>query len=201
MKMGTEDRKKLIAAGSFGVLALGYLVYTLVGSGASSDAPAPAPVTVVTTSRPAASSTNQSTATRSNASKLDPTLHPEGMLLTESLVYSGSGRNIFLPAGAVDASAVAVKIPVPLASARFVPATTAPTGPAPLPPIDLRFFGTSTSRDGKRQAFLLRGEDVFIAAPGDIVNRRYRVGAITLTGVEVTDLSNGNSQHLSMSPQ
>ncbi len=122
------------------------------------------------------------------------------MLLTESLVYSGSGRNIFLPAGSSVAAPV-VKIPVPLATARYVPPTTGPIGPLPPPPIDLRFFGTSTSRDGKRQAFLLRGEDVFIASTGDIVNRRYRVGAITLTGVELTDLSNNNTQRLSMSPQ
>lgn len=197
MKAGTEDRRKLIAAGSFGVLAVGYLIYTLVGSGGSSDTPAPAPVTVVTTSRPAAAPITQ---TRSAPSRLDPTLHPEGMLLTESLVYSGSGRNIFLPADAVSAAPV-IKIPTPLATARYVPPTTGPVGPPPPPPIDLRFFGTSTSRDGKRQAFLLRGEDVFIASTGDIVNRRYRVGIVTLTGVELTDLSNNNTQHLSMSPQ
>ncbi|MGI4855173.1 MAG: hypothetical protein ACRYF4_14140 [Janthinobacterium lividum] len=195
MKIGSEDQKKLIAAGSFGVLAVGYLIYTIFGGSSSSDAPAPAPVTVVTTSRPASTPA----ATRATPSKLDPALHPEGMLLTESLVYSGSGRNIFLPAGAVS-TASAVKIPVPLQTARYVP-PTGPIGPAPPPPIDLRFFGTSTSRGGQRQAFLLRGEDVFIASTGDVVNRRYKVGAITLTGVEVTDLSNNNMQRLSMSQQ
>lgn len=196
MKIGSDDQKKLIAAGSFGVLAIGYLIYTVFGDSGSSDAPAPAPVTVVTTTRPV---TTAPVAVRSTPSKLDPALHPEGMLLTESLVYSGSGRNIFLPAGAVSTAPV-VKIPVPLQTARYVP-PTGPIGPAPLPPIDLRFFGTSTARGGKRQAFLLRGDDVFIASTGDVVNRRYKVGVITLTGVEVTDLSNNNTQHLSMSPQ
>lgn len=197
MKIGSEDQKKLIAAGAFGVLAVGYLIYTVFGSGSSSDAPAPAPVTVVTTNRPV---TTAPVTSRSVPSKLDPALHPEGMLLTESLVYSGSDRNIFLPADAIS-SAPAVKIPAPLQTARYVPPTTGPIGPAPPPAIDLRFFGTSTNRGGKRQAFLLRGDDVFIASSGDVVNRRYRVGAITLTGVEVTDLVNNNTQHLSMSPQ
>ena len=35
MKVGSEDRNKLIAAGSFGVLAVGYLLYTLLGTGSS----------------------------------------------------------------------------------------------------------------------------------------------------------------------
>ena len=46
MKIGAEDRKKLIAAGSFGVLAIGYLVYTLVGTGGS-DAPHATASTVI----------------------------------------------------------------------------------------------------------------------------------------------------------
>ena len=197
MKAGTEDRNKLIAASTFGVLAFSYLVYTLVG-GSGTDAPPPAPVTV-TTSR--AGGGGAAATARSVPSRLDPTLHPEGMLLTESLVYAGTGRNIFLPAGTAESTATAVKIPVPVQTARFVPPTVGPTGPAPLPTIDLRFFGTSTDGKGRRQAFLLRGDDVFIASTGDIVSRRYRVGAISVNSVEVTDLSNNNTQRLPMSPQ
>ena len=198
MKIGTEDRTKLILAGSFGVLAVGYLVYTLAGTGGSSDA-TPAPV--VTTTRPAVTTSVAPSATvRPVPSRLDPALHPEGMLLTESLVYSGSGRNIFLAPGAQVEMAAATRIPAPIATARYVPPVIN-TGPAPPPPIDLRFFGTATQRDGKRRAFLLRGEDVFVASPGDIVSRRYRIDTVTLTTVEVTDLTNNNTQRLSMSPQ
>ncbi len=201
MKAGTEDRKKLIAAGSFGVLAVGYLLYTLLGSSGSPDVSASPPVTIVTTARPAPPSSQPAASVNRQAfSRLDPTLHPEGMLLTESLVYFGSGRNIFLPPGA--ASAQAVVIPRPLASARYVPPSAIASTTAPsLPPIDLRFFGTSTSRDGKRQAFLLRGDDVFIASQGDVVSRRYRVGSISASAVEVTDLSSNNTQRLPMSSQ
>jgi hypothetical protein len=201
MKVGTEDRKKLIAAGTFGVLALGYLVYTFVGSGGT-DSPPTAPAAVVA-GDPAtpARSISPVASTRSLPSRLDPSLHPEGMLLTESLVYTGVGRNIFQSpdAAAAAAAAAAPKIPVPLASARYVPPVN--MGPAPPPPIDLRFFGTATRHDGVRQAFLLRGDDVFVASTGDVVSRRYRVGAISLTTVEVTDLTNSNTQRLTMSPQ
>lgn len=199
MKIGSEDRNKLIAAGSFGVLALGYLLYTLLGSG-STDAPPPAPI-VTTVRVPAASQPTPSPA-RSAPSRLDPTLHPEGMQLAESLVYSGSGRNVFLSsAAAAQQQAAAVKIPRPIASPRYVPPTTISTGPPPLPPIELRFFGTATSRDGKRQAFFLRGDDVLIASQGDVVGRRYRVGPITASAVDVTDLTNNNTQRLPMSTQ
>lgn len=197
MKIGTEDRKKLIAAGSFGVLAVGYLIYTLAGSGGT-DAP-PAPAAAATSVAPVRSVSPVATA-RGVPSRLDPSLHPEGMLLTESLVYTGSGRNIFLAPGASAEIAATAKIPVPVASPRFEAPVVA-SGPAPPPPIDLRFFGTATRRDGARQAFLLRGDDVFIAATGDVVSRRYRVGAISLTSVEVTDLTNSNTQRLTMSPQ
>jgi hypothetical protein len=194
MTAGTEDRKKLIAAGTFGVLAVAYLIYTLVGTGGSSDAPTPA-APVVTASAPAATAT-----ARVTPSKLDPTLHPEGMLLTESLVYDGKGRNIFAPPGATPATD-GPKIPTPAATARYVPPAPVNMGPPPPPPIDLRFFGTATRRDGKRQAFLLRGEDVFVAGPGDIVSRRYRVDEVNANTVTVTDLTSNNTQRLPMSAQ
>ena len=198
MKIGAEDRSKLILAGSFGVLALAYLVYTLAGTWGSSDA---APAAAVANSRPAVTNTvNSAAPVRPVSSHLDPALHPEGMLLTESLVYAGSGRNIFLAPGTQVDVAAATKIPTPIATARYVP-PVGRTGPPPPPPIDLRFFGTATRRDGKRQAFLLRGEDVFVASPGDIVSRRYQVDTITQTSVEVTDLTNNNTQRLTMSPQ
>jgi hypothetical protein len=196
MKLGAEDKKKLMIAGPLGVLALGSAIYTLSGLFGGSDSPAPAPVATVSTraAGPAATAT-----ARITPSKLDPTLHPEEMLLTESLVYTGNGRNIFL-AGSVPAEA-AVKIPKPVASPRYAAPPPGPVGPPPPPPIELRFFGTALGHDGTWRAFLLHGEDVFVAAPGEVVNRRYKVGAITALSVEITDLTNNNTQRLPMSMQ
>ena len=203
LKVGTEDRKKLIAASVFGVLAIGYVVWTFAGS-SSSDAPStPPPTTVVTTARPESTNTVSPAAlatARITPSRLDPSLHPEGMLLTESLVYAGSGRNIFQP-GAPPIETAAVKIPTAVASPRFVSQTQVNTGPPPPQPINLRFFGTATTRDGKRRAFLLQGDDVFVAAPGDIVSRRYRVGEITAVQVEITDMTNNNTQRIPINQQ
>lgn len=203
MKVGTEDRNKLIAASVFGVLALGYLGYTFLGSSSSSDSAPPA-APAATNSAPVATGTVSPAAqptARIAPSKLDPTLHPEGMLLTESLVYSGRGRNIFAAPGTVTESARPVSIPKAIASPRFMPQAPVNTGPPPPPPISLRYFGTSVRKDGTRKAFLLQGDDVFVAGKGDIVSRRYRIGEVSARDVEVTDLTNNNTQRIPITQQ
>ena len=63
---------------------------------------------------------------------------------------------------------------------------------------DLKFFGTATSADGKRRAFLLKGEDVFLASDGDIVQRRYRIVTVSANSILVEDMANNNRQTLPM---
>jgi len=46
------------------------------------------------------------------------------------------------------------------------------------------------------QAFLLQGEDVYLAAEGDIVARKYKIVSISNASVRVTDLQNNNTQTL-----
>ncbi len=74
-------------------------------------------------------------------------------------------------------------------------------GPPPLPPIDLKFFGVATAANGTRRAFLLHGEDVFLASAGDVVQRRYKVGAIAANSIEVEDLTDNNRQTLVLQKQ
>jgi hypothetical protein len=128
------------------------------------------------------------------SAQLDPTLRMEAMLVTESLAYSGSGRNIF------SANSMPVDIPKPIASVRPKPGPPPPPppppGPPPPPPIDLKFFGTATGPDGKRDAFLLHGEDVFLASDGDIVQRKYKVVSVSANSILVEDLANNNRQTL-----
>ena len=131
------------------------------------------------------------------SAQLDPTLHMEPMLVTESLVYSGTGRNIFAP-GSPEPIA---DIPKPIADGRIhppppPPPPPPPTGPPPPPPINLKFFGTATSANGTRRAFLLNGDDVFVASAGDVVQRRYRIISIDAKSIFVEDLPNNNKQTL-----
>ena len=194
MKMGAEDKKKLGILGIVGVLALGAIVYMYTQL-STPDVPRAVATTTSTVAAPARVRPRAGEARNvgTSATHLDPTLHMKAMLVTESLVYSGSGRNIFSAN-----SAPAIVIPKAIASARprgpIVP--QAPLGPPPPPPIELKFFGTATSSTGVRRAFLLHGEDVFLASPGDIVQRRYKVGTISANSIVVEDLTDNNTQTL-----
>jgi hypothetical protein len=196
VKLTPDLQKKAGLVSVFVLLAAGYLYYQF-----SDDDTAPRPAPPVTAVQPSApASPSRSTASgaaknvRTTSAQLDPTLKMGPMLAAEHLVYNGSGRNIF------SASSVPIAIPKPVASARPKnlppPVPIPPPGPPPPPPIDLKFFGTSTSASGKRQAFLLHGQDVFLAADGDIVQRRYRVITVSANSVVVEDMANSNRQTL-----
>ncbi|MDQ2924214.1 MAG: hypothetical protein M3R43_01440 [Acidobacteriota bacterium] len=224
MKAGTENRNKTILLGVLGTCALvgvGYTLYntfadssptppsTIVPIGRAIDSnndalnePASPSATVAkdAASRPAAMPTGNAAGIAAkkmatSSASLDPTLNQSAMLRTEHLVYAGSGRNIF--------SALytpPIKIPVATHSPRpgppvYVPPPL-PTGPPPPPPINLKFFGTATRADGSRQAFLLQGDDVFLASQGDIVARKYRIVSISANSLQVEDLANNNTQTL-----
>ena len=199
MKIGAENKNKVLIAAALMLCAVGYLVYTLFLSGPSTPPPAPAPV--ITTTKPVvlpAASTQGKKAKVLSSAQLDPTLRIDAMLYTESLTYSGNGRNIF------SATSAPAPLPVkPIAPARPIVtlpvAPPPPSGPPPPPPINLKYFGTATSKGGRMQAFLLHGEDVYLASDGDIVSRRYKIVKITSSGVQVTDLTNNNTQTVPLS--
>jgi hypothetical protein len=189
MKMTPDTQKKALAVFVFVLLAAGILYYQLSDSTPSPRPATPTPVqtTVAPSAHPAARNVG------SASTQLDPTLHMKAMLVAEGLVYSGTGRNIF------SATSAPVDIPKPIAPARpktTAPVYTPPPGPPPPPPIDLKFFGTETSSTGKRKAFLLHGEDVFLAADGDIVQRRYKIITVSANSVLVEDMANNNRQSL-----
>src|SRR5580698_685639 len=113
MKIGAEDGRKKLAAGVLGGIALLVVAYELYGA-FSGGTPAPrsaAPAVASTTNgKPAAGPAAVKVGTTS--AQLDPSLHMEAMLVTESLSYSGSGRNIFAPGSPQELIA---EIPLPKA--------------------------------------------------------------------------------------
>ncbi len=206
IRLTADQQKKGAAIGAFVLVAAGVLYYQL-----RDDSPAPvAPPVVVTapakTTTPAASAPGAAVPAGfvagaaakklgTTSAQLDPTLRMDAMLVTESLVYSGSGRNIF------SASSAPIDIPKPIASVRPVKAPPPgppppPPGPPPPPPIDLKFFGTATAANGTRRVFLLHGDDVFLASDGEIVQRRYRILSISTNSIVVEDMANNNRQTL-----
>ena len=205
MKVGAEDKKKVAILGVLGLVVLGLVVYNLVNvfGGGSTTPPAvqsPAVASTPTVSpRAAATSAGSSRAIAGHAHEatkvtgpmagLDPTLHPEIMAQAESIEYTGKGRNIF--------SMFSEPVIEPVkADIRPKSVPQPPPGPPPPPPIDLKFFGYETHQGGARKAFLLHGDDVFIASEGDVVDHHYKVVKIAPMSVQIEDIPYNNTQTL-----
>jgi hypothetical protein len=217
-----KDKKSVIVISIFGVLLLLFVVfaYNAFFGGSTNPAAVSAPTTVSESTAAGSSSASSSTRTSSSSSNarnvnggmgvaagiaatkmastsssLDPTLDESAMLRTENLVYSGTGRNIF---SATYTAPVVIPTNMPKArpGAAKAAVPTGPPAPPPPPPINLKFFGTAVRANGLRQAFLLNGEDVYLASAGDIVARKYKIITIGTNSIEVEDLQNANTQSL-----
>jgi hypothetical protein len=211
LALGTENKFKVGAVIVLFAIVLGAGGYELYNEFATpSAAPTavvkPAAVPNVRTAAATTSGTGPGTgpaagAPAQEAQKLtnagiDPALHFDKLAQSEDVEYGGTGRNIFSTASAP------VNIPKPVAPARPTGpvATAAPPPPAaPKPPaIDLKYFGYSQAKDKTLQAFFVHGDDIFMATTGQVVDHRYKVGAIKPGSVEVTDMSYNNTQTLSI---
>lgn len=204
IRLGTEDKKKRLLAGisvSVALTLIGHLVWTMAGGPSSPDVPAAAISNVAGLQTPSRTTTavngesGMSAEHLQSGSQLDPTLHPERMAVAEHTTYTGTSRNIFskdslppVPVGAIEK---------PITSVRTGAAAAAtPTGPPPPPPIDLKFYGFASQQGGRKLIFLLHGDNIFLAGPGDIVDRRYKVLQVTDNSVIVDDLAYNNQQTL-----
>jgi hypothetical protein len=191
VKLGVENRNEVIALGVLGVIAVVMLCYEFWPS--SSTAPTAAQTSSTT------AGTAKATVRRSASGKilppvvarLDPTLDMKLLSQSEEIKYAGNGRNIFVAGsqpievakktGATDVDSATLHLPPPT---------------PPPPPITLKFFGFANRPGETKKIFLSQENDVFIAAEGDIVDRRYRILHITPTSVEVEDVINNNRQSL-----
>jgi hypothetical protein len=216
LALGTENKRQVIIASVLGVILVicGFVVFHMFfGSSSPSDSgpvpaappaqnqPAPAGAQPGTSSGAQSSSSHASgnEAQRLSNAGIDPALHFDKLAQSEDVEYSGSGRNIF------SADSIPISIPKPIAPIR-------PNGPLPLaqntpppppkpPAIDLRYFGYSQDDHKVFKAFFMHGDDIFMAKTGDIVDHRFKIGAIHPLNVEVTDLAYNNTQVVEISQQ
>jgi hypothetical protein len=205
-----RDKKQIVVVSIFGVLLLVFVVFaynSFYGGSPNPAATAPVVTAPATRSSESREETESSAVIpagnaragqgaapgvaakrmASTSSSLDPTLDESAMLRTESLVYTGTGRNIF---SAISAPPMVIPNNVPKARPGVVLPVMPPmpVGPPPPPPINLKYFGTAVRLNGRRQAFLLQGEDVYLASEGDIVARKYRIVTIGTSNIQVEDL-------------
>ncbi len=188
MKLGTENKTKTAIAAVLAVVAV-VLVVNAFRGGDENSAPAASPATAAprpSTATPGNTGTAGKTAYPQLAQTLDPTLRFDLLKSSEDVTYKGSGRDIFH----------SQPEPAPIPKPATPDVKPGPPAPPPPPPIDLKFYGFASRKDGYKRIFLSKGEDIFIAKEGDIVDRRYKIVHIGQTSVDVEDVLTNNRQTL-----
>jgi hypothetical protein len=190
VKVGLENRRNLILAGVLGVVAILVVVHefmpsssTIASTTTATDSPAASPSTSAASKRHGSGSASGKKERAPQS--LDPTLHLQELVATEQIKYEGSGRNIFV------SQAEAVEIPKVIGKPNTDSAAKGPYVPPPVaaaPPIPLKFFGFASQPGEPKRVFLSKGEDLFIAGEGEIVDRRYKVVRISPNAVEIQDV-------------
>lgn len=190
VKTGFEDKKKVAIAAILGIVVLFLVLRMVFSMMGSSTPPQEMPPTVAQVPASAGAPHEAVKVPAYSMMRLDPTLHPEWMAAAESLKYRGSGRNIF----SMSSTPVAIEKPIGPVRPNAQPAVA--QGPPPPPAIDLKFFGFEAHSGGVRKAFLLHGDDVFIASTGDVVDHRYKVVDIGPLSIQIQDIPYNDTQTL-----
>jgi hypothetical protein len=196
VKLGAENRTKVIAATSLGVVLLIIIVTQFGGFFGGMPSTAASPTASRATDPALDSAPAPRTAARGKPvtgkkdaafRSMDPSLRLDLLKESENTKYEGAGRNIFR---------VFVEIPKMITPPVNPEPARAAYVPPPPPPINLTFYGFATPTGGTKRIFLAKGEDVFIAKEGDIVDRRYKVVRISQNAVEILDVLSNNRQSI-----
>ncbi len=184
MKLGLENKRKTMIAAVLALVAIFLLIRAFSGGG--EEAPAPAQ-TAATPSATVIKSKSKKPVRTSLTHSLDPTLRFDLLKSSEDVTYKGNGRNIF-------SSTAPPPEPIP---GPVTPVSTdkqAPPPPPPPPPSGLKFYGFAGPKGGSKKVFLLKGEDIFLAKEGDVVDRRYKIMHVSTTSVEVQDVLTNHTE-------
>jgi hypothetical protein len=136
-----------------------------------------------------------------DTSTIDPKLRLDLLAKVQAVEIGQAERNLFqfgvaaAPALPKEPRPIIPKTPDQIR--REQEAAIAAAGPPPPPPIPLKYYGYTAQRvDGHKRAFFLDGDDIFVAAEGDVVKRRYKVVRIGINSAVVEDTQLNNTQTL-----
>jgi hypothetical protein len=227
MKLGAEPKKVKFLGGLLAVAAI--VLYTQVFSGPSEPAPvrrsaAPlnAPPSAVVPAARASATRRRGTSSslgefkpilrppnpqdRPDPATIDPEIHFDRLAKLQTIAVESTGRNIFQMGSAP--APMAAQGPVkPLPKTPTIvmnhPPTPVAAGPPPTPqapPITFRYYGFKVLRhDGRKQAFLLDGDEIMIAGENEMLKRgRYKVTHIGVNSITIEDTQFKHSQTLQL---
>jgi hypothetical protein len=139
---------------------------------------------------------------RANSATVDPTLRLDLLAKVQAVEPEGGSRSLFQFSAAPPPPAdgkvtqVAAIHPTRVVYGPKPPPPPTPKPPEPPPPpITLKFYGYSAPRaDGQKRAFFLDGDDIFVAAEGEMIKKRYRVVQIGVNSVVMEDTQYKNNR-------
>jgi hypothetical protein len=223
MKIGADRKKIGILAGL--VLVLAWFLFSDMGSevparttrvSARAAAPKPDPTDGVL--NPPASETRPRPPLRpesgglrltfkdkrADPTSVDPTLRLDLLTKVQNVSLEGGERNLFQFGAAPLPKTPEPKIipkPVPMLQQQEVAARPVTPPKPPPPPIPLKFYGYASARAGVQRAFFLQGDEIVVAAEGELIQRRYKVVKIGINSCVVEDTQFKNAQTLALEEQ
>jgi hypothetical protein len=142
---------------------------------------------------------------------IDPTLRLDLLAKVQQVEPAAAMRNIFQYGAAPPPPAPAKPIELPkdipkIAINKQPAAPAPPSGPPPpppaptAPPMTFKYYGYKVSKsDGRKQAFLLDGDDIIIAGENDPVKlERYKVVRIGVSSITIEDSQFKSTQTLQL---
>jgi hypothetical protein len=173
MKTGTDSPVKTGLAILLGIAAIFYVARWVMGSNETQKSATTSAVQI---------------GKKGQINSLDPILRTDLLRDEEETQYQSKGRNIFV---------LQAELPKTITPPITTPnPTPIYSGPPPPPPINLKFFGFANKAGEPRKIFLSRGEDIWVAKEGEVVDRRYKVVKINSTSVEIEDVLSNNRQSI-----
>ena len=136
--------------------------------------------------------------------RIDPTLRADLLAKVRAVDYSGVERNLFQFGAPKPKAAPPVNptgpLPAPGAAKSGSGGPDGPPGAPPkpaAPPASMRYYGfVNRPGDARRHAFLLDGEEIYVAVEGEVIKKRYRVVRVGVNSLVVEDIEYKSEQTL-----
>jgi hypothetical protein len=150
---------------------------------------------------------------RPDPATIDPTLRLDLLAKVQDVEPEEAVRNLFQYGKPVAVAATAPAVPLPTNVPKIqVNNQPHPPGVAPAPPqattptappMTFKYYGYKISKaNGLKQAFLLDGDDIFIAGENDQVKSpRYKVVKIGVSSITIEDTQFKSSQTIQLTPE